>query len=63
MVAGLAGLGAGAAIAAAGAKSGEGKIEGPAAGAVLLAIPALAVAGYLLGRHYDRPIPLFLLAP
>lgn len=62
LIGGLAGLGAGAGIAAAAAANGGSCCEGSTGGAVLLAIPALAGAGYLIGRAMGQPAPSFVIA-
>ena len=62
LIGGLVGLGVGAAItggAAAGMSGGE--CEGGSCGAVFIAIPLFAVAGYFIGHALDQPAPFFVL--
>jgi hypothetical protein len=62
LLGGLAGLGTGAAAAGATAASmSGGNCEGSACGAVLVAIPVLAVLGYLVGHAMDKPAPSFII--
>ncbi|MBL8215745.1 MAG: hypothetical protein JNK87_33795 [Bryobacterales bacterium] len=60
LIGGLVGLAAG--VGAAAALSGSQQ-EGPAAGAVLVLLPIGAVAGYLVGRAMDEPLPRYPITP
>jgi hypothetical protein len=62
LIGGLLGLATGAAITGAVAASmGGGECEGGACGAVIVLIPLLAGAGYLIGHAMDQPAPIFVL--
>jgi hypothetical protein len=64
LIGGLAGLGVGAALAGAAAKSMEGGgCEGDACAAVVVLIPIVALGGWLVGRATEKPAPVFVIQP
>jgi RNase P/RNase MRP subunit p29 len=63
LIGGLAGLGAGAGIAAASATTMDGgSCEGGSCGIVVVAVPVLAVAGWFIGHAANPSAPSFLIA-